>query len=134
MPMTPTIFTALTMGNDSFNSAVYGAQTNALTYPHNALVQMTIFNWDAGFHPFHMHGHEFQLVHKSFDVTSDDPMINPPFNESQANPSRRDTVTIPPTGSITIRWRADNPGACEYPSPTKGHAMPIVLSIMRNLG
>ena len=111
--MTPSIFTALTMGNDSFDTAVYGAQTNALTYPHNALVQMTIFNWDAGFHPFHMHGHEFQLVHKSFDVTSDDPMVNPPFNESQVNPSRRDTVTIPPTGSITIRWRADNPGACK---------------------
>lgn len=111
MPMTPTIFTALSMGNNSFLPAVYGAQTNAYAYKHGSIVQMTVFNWDAGFHPFHMHGHEFQVVHKSYDVTSDDPMLNPPFNETQANPARRDTVTIPPTGSVTIRWRADNPGA-----------------------
>lgn len=47
MPHTPSIFTALSMGNDSFNSAVYGAQTNAFAYPHMSKVQLTVFNWDA---------------------------------------------------------------------------------------
>lgn len=47
MPRTPSIFTAMTMGNDSFNSAVYGAQTNAFAYHHMARVQLTVFNWDA---------------------------------------------------------------------------------------
>jgi iron transport multicopper oxidase len=55
--------------------------------------------------------HEFQIVHKSFDVTSNDTDVNPPFEEGQANPVRRDTVTIPPGGSVTLRWVADNPGA-----------------------
>jgi iron transport multicopper oxidase len=56
MPMTPSMFTALTMGNNSFLPQVYGAQTNAFTFPHMSHVEVTIFNWDAGFHPFHLHG------------------------------------------------------------------------------
>ncbi|OCF33774.1 acidic laccase [Kwoniella heveanensis CBS 569] len=111
MPMVPSMFTALTMGDDAFNPAVYGAQTNAFAYKHMQVIQLTVYNWDAGFHPFHFHGHEFQVVHKSFDVTSDDPVVNPAINENQSNPARRDTIVIPPTGSVTIRWRADNPGA-----------------------
>ena len=58
------------------------------------------------------HSHEFQLIAKAFDVTSDDPKINPPeIYEGQENPSRRDTITIPPSGYVVLRWRADNPGA-----------------------
>jgi len=56
-PKTPSIFTALTMGNDSFLSPVYGAQTNAFAYPHMANIQLTVYNWDTGFHPFHLHGY-----------------------------------------------------------------------------
>ncbi|WVN89190.1 uncharacterized protein L203_104406 [Cryptococcus depauperatus CBS 7841] len=49
---------------------------------------------------------------ESFDVTSDDPVINPvAIDEGQKNPARRDTVVIPGGGSATLRWRADNPGA-----------------------
>jgi hypothetical protein len=45
------------MGNDSFNPAVYGHQTNAIPYPHGANIQLTVYNWDDGFHPFHFHGY-----------------------------------------------------------------------------
>ncbi|WRT64797.1 uncharacterized protein IL334_001731 [Kwoniella shivajii] len=110
-PKTPSIFTALTMGNDSFRSDVYGKMTNAIAYPHMANIQLTVFNWDSGPHPFHFHGHEFQIVQKSMDITSDDPQDNPPFVEDQKNPARRDTVTIPGGGKVVLRWRADNPGA-----------------------
>lgn len=110
-PPTPSIFTALTMGNNSFDEKVYGAQTHAITYPHLANVRLTVYNWDAGFHPFHLHGHEFQVIEKSFDVTSNDSLINPGIVEGQTNPSRRDTITIPPTGRVVLQWRADNPGA-----------------------
>lgn len=76
--------------------------------------------------------HEFQVVHKSFDVTSDDPMINPPFNDSIANPARRDTVTVPPGGSTTIRWIADNPGAwlfhCHGKCPCSRYLIYILFS------
>ena len=43
----------------------------------------------------HLHGHKFQIVHKSLNVTSDNPSINPPATEGQVNPVRRDTVQIP---------------------------------------
>lgn len=56
-PRTPSYFTALTMGNNSFNPAIYGQQTNAIPYPHGANVQLTVYNWDDGFHPFHFHGY-----------------------------------------------------------------------------
>jgi FtsP/CotA-like multicopper oxidase with cupredoxin domain len=58
-PRTPSLFTALTMGNDSFNPAVYGHQTNAIPYPHGANIQLTVYNWDDGFHPFHFHGYVY---------------------------------------------------------------------------
>jgi iron transport multicopper oxidase len=50
------MFTALTMGESAMVNSVYGAQTNAFAYPHMSMVQLTVFNWDAGFHPFHLHG------------------------------------------------------------------------------
>ncbi|KAK4688038.1 iron transport multicopper oxidase, partial [Tremellales sp. Uapishka_1] len=111
MPTVPTMFTALTMGNDSLNDKVYGAQTNGFAYEHMKQIQLDVYNWDAGFHPFHLHGHEFQVLYKSFDVTSNDTTINPVFDPDQENPSRRDTITIPPGGMVRVSWRADNPGA-----------------------
>lgn len=44
MPMTPTLFTQMTMGNDSNNPRVYGSMTNALMLDHLAMVQVTIVN------------------------------------------------------------------------------------------
>ena len=71
---------------------------------------MRIYNWDAGAHPFHLHGHKFQVVYKSGDLTSNDTTINPTFDASQTNPVRRDTVTVAPVGLTSIRFRVDNPG------------------------
>ena len=51
-----------------------------------------------------------QLVGRSTDYTSDDPTLNPPLNESQPNPMRRDTVQVPSGESVTLRVVADNPG------------------------
>lgn len=58
-----------------------------------------------------MHGHRFQLVSESYDVSSDDRSINPLVPQSNPNPMRRDTVMVPPDGGArTIHFRADNPG------------------------
>lgn len=65
------MLTALTMGNDSFNDAVYGAMTNAFAYRHNSIVQLTVYNWDAGFHPFHLHGYvPFLFLVPTFPLNS----------------------------------------------------------------
>lgn len=39
------------MGADAFNPAIYGAQTNAMVVDHLKMVDITIYNWDAGKHP-----------------------------------------------------------------------------------
>ncbi len=59
----------------------------------------------------HLHGHKFQIVQRSTDYTSDDPALNPPINETQPNPVRRDTVEVPSGTGATLRVVADNPGA-----------------------
>lgn len=50
------------------------------------------------------------------DVTSDDPMLNPPHTEGAANPMRRDTMIVPTMGAYNVRFVADNPGTwiCTY--------------------
>ena len=55
-------------------------------------------------------GTQFQIVHKSQDLTSSDASINPPLIENQVNPMRRDTVTVPARTHVVIRFVADNPG------------------------
>ncbi len=59
----------------------------------------------------HLHGHAPWIVGRSDDYTSDDPILNPPIQEGQVNPIRRDTVHVPSGGSATLRVIADNPGA-----------------------
>ncbi|WOO80563.1 Iron multicopper oxidase fer1 [Vanrija pseudolonga] len=110
-PKVPTIFSALSMGEDATQHQVYGAQTNAIPLKHGDVVELKVHNWDSGHHPFHLHGHTFQVIEKSFDVTSDDPVINPQIVDDQKNPIHRDTITIPPGGMVVLRFIADNPGA-----------------------
>lgn len=111
--LTPALNTMTSMGSLATNASVYGPATNAFVYKHLDMVEITVYNWDAGNHPFHMHGKQFAVVHKSMDVTSTDPTINPPYDRTKVyeSPMRRDTVMVPSTGSATLRFRADNPGA-----------------------
>lgn len=111
-PQVPTLLTAQSMPlNYTVDAAVYGPNTGVVVLNHMDMVEIVIANLDAGSHPIHIHGTQFQIVHKSQDDTSTDPAINPPFQEGLANPVRRDTVQIPAGGSATIRFRADNAGA-----------------------
>lgn len=110
-PQVPSIVSALSMGEDANKVEIYGKQTNAIVLEHMQNIELRVHNWDAGFHPFHLHGHTFQVIQKSFDIDSEDPAINPPLVDQQDNPARRDTITIPPQGFVVLRFRADNPGA-----------------------
>jgi iron transport multicopper oxidase len=111
-PLTPSLLTSQTMLlNETSTSDVYGPNTGAVILNHMDMVEIVINNLDSGSHPIHIHGTQFQIVHKSQDDSSTDPALNPPFTESQANPMRRDTIQIPGGGSSTLRFRADNAGA-----------------------
>lgn len=65
-------------------------------------------NDDAGKHPFHLHGHNFQVVQRSEENAGHYDASNhtafPPV------PMRRDTLMVRPQGNFVIRFKADNPG------------------------
>ncbi|KAJ1950737.1 ferroxidase fet3, partial [Linderina pennispora] len=104
-PKVPTLFTALSMGDLANNKTVYGPQTNAEVIQNMQEVQFVINNYDAGTHPFHLHGHHFQIVGRGeapYDPTNNPRPTTPPI--------MRDTVTIPSMEYVVLRFRADNPG------------------------
>ncbi|KAJ2802108.1 ferroxidase fet3 [Coemansia guatemalensis] len=104
-PLVPTMFTALSTGADARLREVYGPQTNAHIVDHLQEVQLVVNNFDAASHPFHLHGHHFQMVERGpapYDAT-----YNP---QPRSAPMRRDTVMIPSMEYVILRFRADNPG------------------------
>ncbi|OCH87144.1 Fet3 protein [Obba rivulosa] len=107
-PLVPAVLSELTLGANATDANAYGPQS--FVVDHLEVFDLVIRNADTGKHPFHLHGHKMQLAGRSTDYTSDDPTLNPPINETQPNPMRRDTVQIPAGSSVTLRVIADNPG------------------------
>ncbi|KAH9053032.1 ferroxidase [Lactarius vividus] len=108
-PLVPTALSVLTLGPNATDSTAYG--TTSFVLDHLSAVQVILKNGDSGKHPFHLHGHKVQIVNRANDYTSSNSTLNPPIMEGQVNPIRRDTVEVPPGGSVTLRVMADNPGA-----------------------
>jgi iron transport multicopper oxidase len=72
---------------------------NILLLPPNATIDISIPG--TGSHPFHLHGHNFDII-KDVNTTNDVPNF--------VNPARRDVVPII-DGNTTFRFFSDNPGA-----------------------
>ncbi|KAH0834847.1 Fet3 protein [Lanmaoa asiatica] len=108
-PIVPAIMSVLTLGENATAQEAYGPYSIMLD--HLDVVDIVVKNGDKGSHPFHLHGHKFQIVNRAQQYNSTDPTLNPPLIEGQANPMRRDTITIPGGSSATLRVVADNPGA-----------------------
>ncbi|KAI5863528.1 putative ferroxidase [Durotheca rogersii] len=109
-PKVPTLYTALTAGELATEAAVYGSFTNAFVLERGEVVQVVVNNLDTGRHPFHLHGHHFQALHRSADdagTFADAPVAESDF---PAVPMRRDTLVLYPSGNLVLRFRADNPG------------------------
>lgn len=125
-PIVPAIMSALTLGDNATFQEAYGPYSIMLN--HLEVVDIRVNNSDTNSHPLcvgilhfkssslltlrfsHLHGHTFQIVNRAEDYDVTDPSLNPPLIEGQANPMRRDTVTIPGGSSVTLRVVADNPG------------------------
>lgn len=98
----------LTTGDQANDPAIYGDYTNTFILEKDDIVEIVLNNDDAGKHPFHLHGHNFQTV-----VRSDEEMGHyNPVNETNfpAQPMRRDTLMVRPNSNFVVRFRADNPG------------------------
>ena len=87
---------------------VYGDYTNSYVLEKGDVVEIVLNNDDAGKHPFHLHGHNFQAVYRG---PEDDGHYNPAnMTDFPAMPMRRDTLMVRPNGNFVIRFVADNPG------------------------
>ncbi|KAG0636008.1 Cupredoxin [Tuber brumale] len=112
-PKVPTLYTALSAGEHATNPAIYGRDTNSFVLKHNQVIEIILNNLDPGKHPFHLHGHNFQLVHRSPDDSG-------PYNSTSLQnppkiPMRRDVVLVRPNGNLALRFRADNPDMSPIP-------------------
>ncbi|KAL1913437.1 hypothetical protein Sste5344_000398 [Sporothrix stenoceras] len=124
-PKVPTLYTVLTAndtdgGNGSFveggpeDARIYGTYTQTTVIPRRGqIVQLVVNNLDVGRHPFHLHGHNFQIAYRSAaNEGTFDPKANASLLSSNTlvAPIRRDTLLIYPNGFAVLRFRADNPG------------------------
>jgi iron transport multicopper oxidase len=105
-PKVPTLYTALTTGDVATNSEVYGRDTHPFVLDKGQVIDIVLNNNDPGKHPFHLHGHTFQLIARS----QDDKGFYAANVSFPQTPMRRDTVLVRPNGNMVLRFRADNPG------------------------
>ncbi|ORY74747.1 laccase [Leucosporidium creatinivorum] len=111
MPDTPSLFTQLSMGVDASNPDPYGPQTHAVVLEKGDVVDLMVVNYDGNAHPFHLHGHQFQITRVATNVSSEDAEANPPHTLGAPNPIRRDVVIVPGDGgAVNMAFVADNPG------------------------
>jgi len=111
-PVVPTLYTVMTSGNLSTDATVYGVNTHPLILEHNQVVEIVLNNHDAGKHPFHLHGHDFQVLARGDDDAGDwntEALRNGSVTYP-ASPMRRDTLLVRPNGYFVIRFRSNNPG------------------------
>ncbi|KAF7503465.1 hypothetical protein GJ744_003724 [Endocarpon pusillum] len=125
----PSLFTALTTGDDAENPLVYGVNANARVVKQGDLVEVVINNFDNTGHPMHLHGHAPQVVARNPGVFLPSSGAHPNQQNSVGRngalsakgytgdtgtmpsvPMRRDTWGMAPGGYTVIRFRADNPG------------------------
>lgn len=115
----PTMFTALSAPADVImNPAIYGRGTNPYVIPFNAVVEVHINNHDTRAHPFHLHGHTFQIVERA---GNGNPLFPGLDARATTNPMRRDTVVVYADSTATLRFRADNPGIWLFHCHTEWH-------------
>lgn len=102
----PSLYSALTVGgNYSSDPRVYG-HVNPYIVKHNEVVEIVINNLNSNLHPWHLHGHQFQVLERTLPNTGSFPGT---YSNFSSTPVRRDTVMLQPNAYAVIRFRADNP-------------------------
>ena len=108
MPKVPTLYSVLTTGSAATDPIVYGTDSIPFVLKKDEIVDIVLNNDDPGKHPFHLHGHNFQVLARPDDDSGHyDPNDHAAF---PAVPMRRDTVVVRPNSNFVVRFKADNPG------------------------
>ncbi|KAJ5148876.1 hypothetical protein N7448_000454 [Penicillium atrosanguineum] len=103
----PTLYTANTIGAEfSSNPEVYG-QVNPFIVKYGEVVEIVINNHHNNLHPWHLHGHQFQVLQRT---PVDGGYFTGQYKNVSHTPIKRDTIMVQNHGHVVIRFRADNPG------------------------
>jgi iron transport multicopper oxidase len=103
----PTLYTANTVGAEfASNPEVYG-QVNPFVVKYGEVVEIVINNHHNNLHPWHLHGHHFQVLQRT---PVDGGYFTGLYKNVSQTPIRRDTIMVQNHGHVVIRFRADNPG------------------------
>jgi FtsP/CotA-like multicopper oxidase with cupredoxin domain len=97
-PVTRTEILALTGGGSDYLWGLNGKSSmhdTIFTVRENERIEVVMRNQTGMSHPMHLHGHYFKVV---------------AVNNTPIEGALRDTVLVPPSTSVTIRFTADNPG------------------------
>ncbi|OKO96553.1 Iron transport multicopper oxidase FET3 [Penicillium subrubescens] len=115
----PTLYTVKYAGDLATDSTIYGDYTHSIVLEKDEVVEVVLSNQDTGTHPFHLHGHNFQLLDRYppygtnfYDYDAETEFAT--FDSSNHTafptyPARRDTFVLPPGGYYVIRFVASNP-------------------------
>lgn len=102
----PALYSAATTNDSNSNPAIYG-NVNPFVVNYGDVVQIVVNNRDGAIHPFHLHGHQFQVLDRPKSDTGDWQGHN---NTFAATPVRKDTVTVNANSYAVLRYQANNPG------------------------
>jgi iron transport multicopper oxidase len=120
-PKVPTLYSALTTGEDATNPEVYG-QVNPFILKKGEVVELIVNNKHFAHHPFHLHGHHFQVCGRGAPGAGAAPDVS-----CGGTPMERDTVTIEGGSYAVLRFKADNPGVWLFHCHIEWH-VPLGLS------
>ena len=101
----PTLYTALSTGEDALNPIVYG-EVNPFIIKTGQVVEIVANNLHTAHHPFHLHGHHFHVCSRPGTGAGQASLET----ECSPTPLVRDVVTIHARSSAVLRFKADNPG------------------------
>ena len=102
----PTLYSAATTGDSNTNPIIYG-QVLPFIVNYGDTVQIVVNNIDAASHPFHLHGHHFQVLDRPASGTGNWPGRDVNY---ASKPPMRDTVAVMPNSYVVLRYKAQNPG------------------------
>jgi iron transport multicopper oxidase len=111
-PKVPTLLSVMDAGENALRGEIYGSNTHSYVLQPNEVVEIVVNNKDTGRHPFHLHGHTFQIVQKSPAFEDDNPTSYDPENPEPfpKYPLIRDTAILEPNGYLVLRFKTINPG------------------------
>ncbi|OTB09252.1 putative ferroxidase [Hypoxylon sp. CI-4A] len=101
----PALYSAASLGENNTQTAAYG-QVGAFVAEYGDVLEIIINNNNDAIHPFHLHGHQFQVLARP-DSNAGNWSAGVKTNDL---PPRRDVVAVNSKSYAVFRIKADNPG------------------------